>query len=390
MRSSVYSVILGGGEGKRLEPLTRKMAKPVVPVAATTNSLNYAIGALVGCGCSQIDIFTQYKSESIADYVGKYWWPILDRSIRLQTVPPIKNHAYRGTAHAMLCNLERIKESQCSHVIITAGDHVSWVDYDEVWRFCLSKHADAVIMAMPVPKERAANNFGVLEVDDRHGVHGFDEKPKVPMTMPKHPETALASMGIYVFKADFLIRLLKKIQQENSRKDDFGHDVIPMIIAQGAKVFAYYFKGYWEDLGSIQTYHKFHVEDLFENLLGKDSIFDPYVNPFNPDLCFKQSVLRPAYIHDAAIVKNVIIPDGCEVKKSMLEQVVLSPGVFIGTGVNLKRVTVHPNVRINEGSFFEDVIVGEGAVIPSHTIITPRENNYQGIYLREDGITVII
>lgn len=387
MQNSIYSIVLAGGPGTRLNFLTRKMAKPVVPVAATTNTLSLALGALLGCNFNHIDVYTQYKHNSIEDYIQKYWRPILDHSVRLQTVPPEEHHAYRGTAHAVHSNVAKIKASKCSHVIITAADGACWIDYEKLLKFCLSKHADVVIMAMPVPKERAAKSLGVLGVNEDHRVYHFEEKPDEPKPMPGHPEKALASMGIYIFKADFLIKTLEAIYAEGSGRNDFGKDVIPMILTQDAnKVFAYYFTGYWDDLGSFKSYYNFHMNDL----LGSQPSFNPYVNPFNSDLCFRQLVLPPANVHDAVVTNGAIISSGCIVHKSMLEKVVLSPGVTIETGVNLNGAIIHYNAKIGHGSHLEKVIICSNTVIPPNTVITPEKIDYPGEYHREHGITMII
>lgn len=278
MTNSVLAVILAGGEGSRLKPLTVKggNAKPVVPYAGTTNTLSLAIGSLVGCGISEIDVYTQYNTESIDDRIREDWLPVLDHSVRLRTVPSTRARSYTGTADAVYCNLASIKKRNPSHIIITAADHACWIDYGHFLQLHTSRNADMSIAVLPVLKQAAAKRLGVVEVDNKHSVKGFEEKSEDPKPMPKHPEKSLASMGIYCFEKDFLVELLERSYREGLNCHDFGKHIIPMVVEQGAKILAYYHENYWEDLGSIETYYEAQIQ-----LLGVKPIFNPHVNPLS-------------------------------------------------------------------------------------------------------------
>lgn len=391
MPKKVYGIILAGGEGTRLKQLTKhtdqRIAKPVVPFAGT-NTLSLALGSLFGCGVQNVDVYVQYAQESIAEFVQEYWQPVLSTEQTLRVVAPRTKSGYRGTADAVFHNLGVIKSERPrpSHVIITAADHACWFDYGVFYNFHLSRGADLSIAVIPVNQEAAAGRLGVLSVNSRHKVTDFQEKPAIPAPMPGHADKSLASMGIYIFRTDFLIDILESAERDHEGKLDFGKQIIPMACQMNAKVYAHYFEGYWEDLGSIPTYFWAQIRDL----LGPSPRFDPHTNPFMPDLGIKQQILPPVNICDAAITNGILIGGGCVIQKCMLEHVIFATRVMVETGVNLKDVIAHKDVFIGRDSHLERVILCEGVVLPPNTVITPEKVNYQGEYFSgKHKITIV-
>jgi glucose-1-phosphate adenylyltransferase len=387
MLKSVFGIVLAGGEGTRLNQLTRHIAKPVVPFAGITNTLSLALGSLLGRGIPNVDIYVQYAQESVAQFVNRYWQPVLPNEQRLRIVGPRTKSGYRGTADAVYHNLEAIKREKPSHVIVTAADHACWIDYQLFHNFHLSRGADLSIAVIPVSREAAAGRLGVLSVNNRHRVTDFQEKPIIPASMPGHADKALASMGIYIFRTEFLIDILERAERDREGKLDFGKQIIPMARQENAKVYAHYYESYWEDLGSIPTYFWSQIRDL----LGPTPRFDPHTNPFTPEFGIKQSMLPPVNICDAAITNGTLISGGCVIEKCMLEHVILSPRVRIQTGVGMKDAIIHSGVTIGHGSHLERVIIGEGVTIPPNTVITPEKIDYQGEYFGgKQGITIVV
>jgi len=382
MFSKILGIILAGGPGTRLNPLTSvHVAKPVVPYAGNSNTLSLALGSLFGCGINTIEVYTQYARDSIDRYIEEFWAPVLSRDQRLRTVRSTSVHGYRGTADAVFSNLGSIKKIGPSHVVVTAADHACWIDYQHFFNFHQSRGADLSIAVLQVSQEAAAGRLGVLKVDSRNKVSSFEEKPKNP---GPHP---LASMGIYIFKTEFLIGILERIAREYLGRHDFGHDVIPLAIASGAKVYAHTFDDYWEDLGSIKTYYYAQINDL----LGNRPRFNPYVNPFAPELGIRQKMLAPVNIHEAAITDGVLIGPGCEIERSLIKQAILSPEVKVESEVNLSGAIIHHGARVGHGSRLERVIIGAGVTLPPNTIITPEKVNFVGRYFQgKFGITVVV
>ncbi len=387
MPRRTYGIILAGGEGIRLNQLTRYIAKPIVPYAGNTNTLSLALGSLLGCGILNVDIYVQYAQQSITQFAKEYWQPVLAAEQTLRVVGPRIKSGYRGTADAVFHNLDEIKRVNPDYVIVTAADHATWIDYDKLRRFLQSRGGDAAIMVTPVERESATGRLGVLEINARHKVLDFQEKPDYPVAMPGHPDKALASMGVYIFKKDFLISILERAEREHHGRHDFGKHIIPMALDDGAKIYAHYFEDYWEDLGSVPTYFWAQIRDL----LGPSPRFNPHTNPFVPELGIKQQMLPPVNICDAAITNGTLISSGCVIQKSMLEHVILSPRVKIETGVSLKDAIVHHGATVGHGSHLERVIIGKDVIIPPNTVITPEKVDYQGEFFGgKNKITIVV
>jgi glucose-1-phosphate adenylyltransferase len=344
--SKVLAVILAGGQGERLSLLSHKRAKPAVPFAGKYRIIDFALSNCVNSGITDVAVLTQYRPHSLHDHigVGKPW--DLDRQqggVRLLQpyIGRQESDWYQGTADAVYQNLSSIMETRCDYVLILAGDHIYRMDYGPMIAFHQQHGAAATLGAVIVPLEEG-HRFGILETDAEARVISFAEKPKKPLG-------TLGSMGIYVFDRDILIRVLTEDARPAASggaptQHDFGHNIIPSMVARGERVFAYPFTGYWQDVGTIQSYWEAHMA-----LLSDRPAFDLYDRSW---IIHTRSEERPpAHLHSSAQVVNSLISHGCIIA-GRVERSVLSPGVVV-----------------EEGAVVRDSIILFDSVIGAHSVV---------------------
>jgi len=344
--SKVLAVILAGGQGERLSLLSQKRAKPAVPFAGKYRIIDFALSNCVNSGISDVAVLTQYRPHSLHDHIGigKPW--DLDRQkggVRL--LQPYRGHQesewYQGTADAVYQNLDFIMEGRYDYVLILAGDHIYRMDYGPMIAFHQQRNADVTFGAVVVPIEEG-HRFGILETDAEGRVNSFEEKPA-------KPRGTLGSMGIYVFSRDTLTRVLiedaRALETSSSTsKHDFGHNIIPAMVQRSERVYAYPFTGYWQDVGTIQSYWEAHME-----LLGDHPAFDLY----DPSWVIhtRSEERPPAHVHSGAKVVSSLISHGCVIK-GQVERSVLSPGVV-----------VEENAVVRDSILLFDTVIGAGSVV---------------------------
>jgi len=355
--SKVLAVILAGGQGERLSLLSQKRAKPAVPFAGKYRIIDFALSNCVNSGISDIAVLTQYRPHSLHDHIGigKPW--DLDRQqggIRL--LQPYRGHQesdwYQGTADAVYQNLDFIMEGRYDHVLILAGDHIYRMDYSPMLAFHEQRRADVTLGAVIVPLEEG-HRFGILEADAEGRVISFQEKPQ-------EPRGTLGSMGIYVFSRDTLTRVLLEDAHpaENGGKPsqhDFGRNIIPGMLARGERVYAYPFTGYWQDVGTVQSYWEAHMD-----LLSDHPAFDLYDSSW---VIHTRSEERPpAHIQSGAQISSSLISHGCIIK-GRVERSVLSPGVVVAEGAVVRDSIVLFNTVIGAGSVVDRAILDKEVII---------------------------
>lgn len=344
--SKVLAVILAGGQGERLSLLSQKRAKPAVPFAGKYRIIDFALSNCVNSGISDVAVLTQYRPHSLHDHIGigKPW--DLDRQkggVRL--LQPYRGHQesewYQGTADAVYQNLDFIMEGRYDYVLILAGDHIYRMDYGPMIAFHQERNADVTFGAVVVPIEEG-HRFGILETDAEGRVNSFEEKPA-------KPRGTLGSMGIYVFSRDTLTRVLiedaRALESSGSTsKHDFGHNIIPAMVERSERVYAYPFTGYWQDVGTIQSYWEAHME-----LLGDSPAFDLY----DPSWVIhtRSEERPPALVRSGARVVSSLISHGCVIK-GQVERSVLSPGVV-----------VEENAVVRDSIVLFDTVIGAGSVV---------------------------
>src|SRR5579885_750757 len=355
--SKVLAVILAGGQGERLSLLSQKRAKPAVPFAGKYRIIDFALSNCVNSGITDVAVLTQYRPHSRHDHIGigKPW--DLDRQkggIRLLQ-PYIGRHEsdwYQGTADAVYQNLSLIMETRCDYILILAGDHIYRMDYAPMIAFHEQHRADATLGAVIVPLEEG-HRFGILETDAGGRVISFEEKPR-------QPRGTLGSMGIYVFDRDTLMRVLIEDARAGedgspSSQHDFGRNIIPAMMARGERVFAYPFSGYWQDVGTIQSYWEAHMA-----LLSDRPAFDLY----DPSWVIhtRSEERPPAHLRSHARVTSSLISHGCIIQGTV-ERSVLSPGVIVEEGAVVRESIILFDTVIGAGSIVDHAILDKEVIV---------------------------
>jgi glucose-1-phosphate adenylyltransferase len=389
------TIIMAGGKGERLSPLTRDKAKPAIVFGGMYRIIDFTLSNCLNSGIRRIYVLSQYGSLSLDIHLRLTWdifRPDLDEFI--YSVPPQQitvNRWYRGTADSIYQNLKLLDEERPRHVLILSGDHVYKMDYLAMLDFHLSKGADLTVAAVPAPR-REASAFGVLHVDADHQIINFLEKPPDPPGMPGNPDLSLVSMGVYVFAAETLVRELIADAKNKESKHDFGRDIIPQMVGK-KKVFAYPFldratgnPAYWRDIGQLDAYFQAHMD-----LLGESPVFD--LSGGDWPVRSHLSLTPPTrYMgHKKPVeVTNSLISSGCELHEARVYQAVLSPGVRLGKGVDIEDAVIWHNVRVGIGAKIRRAIIEDGVMIPPRFKIGyDRQIDASRFPVTEGGVVVV-
>ena len=394
----VLAMILAGGRGERLYPLTRDRAKPAVPFGAIYRIIDFTLSNCLNSGIRRIYALTQYKSTSLQRHI-QLGWNILSAPLGefIEAVPAqqrIDEHWYQGTADAIFQNIYTLQVERPDLVLILSGDHIYKMDYRKMIAFHLEKGADLTVAAIRMGR-RLSREFGVIEIDEDWRVTGFQEKPEEPKTIPGDPGGILASMGIYVFDTEVLVRRLIEDARSDS-SHDFGKDILPMMIGKD-QVFAFDFRqgdcggtGYWRDVGTIDAYYEANM-DLIS--------VTPQLNLYDSQwpILTHQPTSPPAktvWIEEGRVgtALNSIISNGCiisggNVKRSLLspkvtvhsfsevEGSILLEGVDVGRKAKIKKAIVDKEVQIPQGmeiGFHLDEDAKRFTVTASGIVVVPR------------------
>jgi glucose-1-phosphate adenylyltransferase len=351
-------MVLAGGRGERLYPLTRDRAKPAVPFGAIYRIIDFTLSNCLNSDIRRIYALTQYKSISLHRHI-QLGWNILSAPLGefIEVIPAqqrIDEHWYQGTADAIFQNIYTLQEEKPDLILILSGDHIYKMDYRKMLDFHLEKKADLTVAAIRMDRG-LSREFGVIEVDRDWRIIGFEEKPEEPKTIPGDPEGILASMGIYVFNTEILVRRLIEDARSDSTHD-FGKDVIPAMIGKD-QVFAFDFRqgdqgrtGYWRDVGTIDAYFEANMDLV---------AVSPQLNLYNPEwpIFNYQSLYPPA--------KTVLEEEG---RMGTAINSILSNGCIISGG-SVKRSVLSPRVMVHSYAEVEDCILLEGVDVGRHAKI---------------------
>jgi glucose-1-phosphate adenylyltransferase len=377
---SVVAVILAGGQGERLSVLSAQRAKPAVPFAGKYRIIDFTLSNCVNSGIYRVAVLTQYRPHSLNDHIsiGRPW--DLDRmhgGVRL--LQPYLGRKgsdwYRGTADAVYQNLSAWMDWRADTLLILSGDHIYKQDYNAMLAFHEERKADVTVAVLQVPMEEA-HRFGTMVTDAEGRVVRFDEKPP-------EPKSNLISMGIYVFERDVLVRRLEEDAHIAGSKRDFGRDVVPRMVEHD-RVYAYPFRGYWRDVGTIQSYWESNM-----GLLNDPPDFDLYDTDW---VIHTRSEERPpARITERGDVHTSLISHGCIVNGNVHHSV-LSPGVFVAEGALVRDSIVFTDCIIGPGSELDRVILDKNVVVGADVKLgdgdSTRPNRTQPRNL-QSGITVV-
>jgi glucose-1-phosphate adenylyltransferase len=360
----VLAVILAGGKGARLEPLTRDRAKPAVPFGGAYRIIDFTLSNCLNSGVRKSLVLTQYKAMSLDRHINLGWQSYLCRELGefIDVVPPqqrIDEHWYQGTADAVYQNIYTIEKERPRYVVILAGDHIYKMNYARLVERHKETNADVTIATLRFPLAMAAGQFGVAEVDGENRVVGFEEKPLQPKSIPGDPERALASMGIYVFTGRFLFEQLCLDATRHGSQHDFGHDLIPSVIATH-RVFAYPFmdenrknEAYWRDVGTLDAYYEANM-DLIS--------VDPQLNMYDRDWPIR------TYQPNLPPPKFVFAEQGPIARRGEALDSIICQGCIVSGG-QVTRSIVGSDSRINSYAQVEDSILFEGVDVGRHAKI---------------------
>jgi glucose-1-phosphate adenylyltransferase len=360
----VLTLILAGGKGTRLEPLTRDRAKPAVPFGGLYRIIDFTLSNCINSNLRRMLVLTQYKARSLDRHIAA-GWGFLSRDLGdyIEVLPPqqrIDEHWYKGTADAIYQNIYSIEKEEPRYVLILAGDHIYKMDYGDMLRLHLERGADLTIGCIPVPL-REATSFGVMQVDSHDKVVRFQEKPREPAPMPDDPTHCLASMGIYVFTARPMYELLCQDATRGDSDHDFGKNIIPGLILTN-RVYAYRFRDknrkavpYWRDVGTLDAYYQANM-DLVE--------IDPVLNLYDQEWPIRthQPQLPPP--------KFVFSDEGPrgQVRRGEAQDSMVCQGCIVSGG-HVRRSVLSPNVRVNSYAIVENSILFEGVDVGRHSRI---------------------
>ncbi|MCQ6558476.1 sugar phosphate nucleotidyltransferase [Paenibacillus mendelii] len=350
------AMLLAGGEGRRLAPLTDHQAKPAVPFGGRCRIIDYSLSNCVHSGISSIGVLTQYKAQSLHDHIGDgtAWekeGSAVRSSIELLPSSRIGTEGYAGTADALYQNLDYIDRLSPANVLVLSGDHIYRMDYRELLDSHKRSGATATLTVKPVPWKEAGR-FGIMNTDEQDQIIDFTEKPIRPMSN-------LASMGIYMFKwADLRHALLEDHSDPNSSRD-FGKDIIPRMLEAGNRLMAHRFEGYWRDVGTVQSLWEAHM-DLFDREMCDERQW--------PVLTRDRKHSYPSFLTPHAVVRNSYIHQGSYIEGSAYRSVVFG-GVSVGRGTVFRESVIMPDAQIGRNVRIIRAIIGEGAIIEDGAII---------------------
>ncbi len=362
--SQVLAMILAGGEGKRLHPLTLDRAKPAVPFGGRYRIIDIVLSNFVNSGIAKVKILTQYKSASLDEHIARVWRlsPILDQFI--EAVPAQQRTGktwYRGSADAVYQCKHVIEDEKPELVAIFGGDHIYKMDVRQMISFHIAKNAEATVAVIPVPRAQASD-FGVIETNAEGKILAFHEKVANPPAMPGNPEMCLASMGNYVFQSAALVRGVDEDSKIDESDHDFGKNILPRMVQEGREVWAYDFatnrvpgedargNGYWRDVGTIDAYWRAQM-DLIE--------IHPQFNLYN-----KRWPIRTGVTHDPPA--KFVFRDEAQARVGIATDSLVSHGCIISGG-RIHRSVLSVGCRINSFSEVEESVLFEGVQIGRHT-----------------------
>ena len=397
-------MILAGGEGKRLFPLTRDRAKPAVPFGGRYRIIDFVINNFINSGFYKIKILTQYKSDSLNQHIARSWpvSSILGQYIDL--VPAqmrTDGNWYKGTADAVFQNLTHINDENPTQVCVFGGDHIYRMDISQMMRFHKSNNADLTISAIPIPISEASE-FGIIEVDENWRLTGFQEKPQTtPKSIPNRPDMCLASMGNYIFNRTELVNEVIEDSKDENSAHDFGKNIIPKMLKEGKRVYVYDFskneyegmsdseRGYWRDVGSIDSYWQANM-DLLDynpelNLYSEDWPLRTYNYNFPPAKFIWEEGDR------VGMATNSMVSEGCIISGGSISRCILSPKVRINSFSNVTDSILMENVNVGRYSEIRKAIIDKNVNIPPYTKIGVdlEEDRRRGFIVSAGGVTVV-
>lgn len=360
MGKEIVAMILAGGRGTRLKELTAKVAKPAVYFGGKYRIIDFPLSNCANSGIDVVGVLTQYESVLLGTYVGSGTKWGLDGNNSLAAILPARERGevgatwYAGTADAIYQNISFLDQYDPEYVLILSGDHIYKMDYEEMLNVHKEKGADLTVAVLNVSLKEASR-FGIMNTDDKGYIYEFEEKPE-------KPKSTLASMGIYIFSYKELRKYLIADAADENSKHDFGMNIIPAMLADKKKLYAWTFDGYWKDVGTVESLWQANM-DLLD-----DKELDLYNIKKDWKIYSEDTLGKPQLIGKDASVKKSLVTQGCVVNGEV-EGSVLFNNVNVGEGAKVIDSVLMPGVLIEEGAVVKKAIIGEGVVIKAGTVV---------------------
>jgi glucose-1-phosphate adenylyltransferase len=396
-RERPLGIVLAGGEGKRLMPLTADRAKPAVPFGGTYRLVDFVLSNLVNAEMRKIAVLTQYKSHSLDRHITTTWRMSTLTGNYITPVPAQQRLGprwYTGSADAILQNFNLIHDENPNHVLVFGADHVYRMDPDQMFEAHIESGAGVTIAAIRMPRAEA-HDFGVIELaDDGITIKAFHEKPSDPPAMPGHPDLCLVSMGNYIFRRDVMEEALILDSEDLESRHDLGGNIIPMLTANGsAKVYDFADnvvpgeterdKGYWRDVGSIDAYYDAHMD-----LVSIHPIFNLYNREW--PLLTNPPSLPPAKFSEGGIAQDSIVGAGSIISGGHVNRTVISHDVHVGAGAFVDGSVLMPSVKIGDKAVIRKAILDKNVVVdPGAQIGVDLERDRARFTVSDAGIVIV-
>lgn len=398
-------MILAGGQGTRLRPLTRDRAKPAVPFGGRYRLIDFVLSNFVNSGFYRIKILTQYKADSLINHISRGWRLSAHLGHFVDAVPAQQRkgpHWYRGSADSIYQNLNLIEDADPNDVCVFGADHIYKMDVRQMLARHRAVAADLTIAAIPVPIEEASA-FGIMKVDDSGRIVGFQEKPDDPAPMPNDPEHSLASMGNYIFSTDALVHEVTRDAEDETSAHDFGKSIVTKMVRDAdSAVYAYDFstnivpgqpeneRGYWRDVGTVDSYWEASMD-----LIDIDPIFDLYNEQWPVRTRYRHH--PPAkFVHEdlsnnrVGRAMNSSVAEGCIVSGGTIRNCVLFPEVRVNSFSNIEDSVLFENVDIGRRARVRRTIIDKGVQVPPDEVIGyDLEQDRERFAVSDSGIVVV-
>ena len=366
-QNNMLAMILAGGRGSRLHELTNKVAKPAVAYGGKYKIIDFPLSNCANSGIYVVGVLTQYESVLLNSYVaGGSSWGLDARDSGVFVLPPREKadanlNVYRGTADAISQNIDFVDTYDPEYILILSGDHIYKMNYAKMLKSHRENNADATIAVIEVPM-REASRFGIMNTDTETGqIVEFEEKPE-------HPKSNLASMGIYIFNWKLLRKMLVADMKNEESSHDFGKDIIPTMLNDGKRLFAYKFKGYWKDVGTIDSLWEANM-DLLDRKSGLD-LDDRTWKIYTEDI-----PTFPQYISEEADVKNAYITQGCVVEGEVKNSVLFT-GAKVGAWAKVYDSVLMPGAVVEEGAVVNRALVADNVKIGSQASVGDADSEH--------------
>ena len=369
-------MLLAGGQGSRLYSLTKNLAKPAVPFGGKYRIIDFPLSNCVNSGIDTVGVLTQYQPLVLNEYIGSGQpWDLDRQEGGVFVLPPYQKSSgsdwYTGTANDIYQNLPFIERYDPNYVLILSGDHIYKMDYEKMLKFHKEKEADCTIAVLRVPMEEASR-FGIMNAREDGRIYEFEEKPA-------HPKSNRASMGIYIFTWKKLKEYLERDAKTPGSANDFGKNIIPGMLAENERMYAYAFDGYWKDVGTIDSLWEANMD-----------LLDPKVplSLYDPDwkIYARNPALPPHYIAPGAHVQNSMVTEGCVIEGTVDFSVVFA-GVTIEEGAVVRDSIIMPGSVVRKGAVVDYTIVAEQTIIGENAVVGARPESMEDV--SSWGVTVI-